>query len=144
MTMIIAMPLIGRIFDMVRTRYVIAAVLITNALALFGITLVSNYPGAVAYAITFGVTNAFMMTMFGYLWPRYFGRAHLGSIQGVGQMFGIVGASIAPLPVGYAIDAFGSATGVIRMLSVLEIMVAVIVVLFLRTPAGVEVSDKLE
>jgi len=143
-TMIVAMPFIGRLFDVVRTRYVIAAVLITNALALFGITLVSNYPGAVAYAITFGVTNAFMMTVFGYLWPRYFGRAHLGSIQGVGQMFGVVGASIAPLPVGYAIDAFGSATGVIRMLSILEVVVAVIVILFLRTPAGVDVPDKLE
>ncbi len=143
-TMIVAMPLIGRLFDAVRTRYVIAAALIINALALFGITLVSSYPAAIAYAITFGMTNAFMMTIFGYLWPRYFGRAHLGSIQGVGQMFGVVGASIAPLPVGYAIDAFNSATGVIRMLSIFEVLVAIIVVLFLRTPAGVEVADKLE
>jgi len=143
-TMIIAMPLIGRLFDAVRTRYVIAAALITNALALIGITFVSNYLGAVAYAVTFGVTNAFMMTIFGYIWPRYFGRAHLGSIQGVGQMFAVVGASIAPLPVGYAIDAFDSATGVIRTLSIIEVVVALIVVLLLRTPAGVEVSDKLE
>ena len=118
--------------------------MLINAFALFGITMVSNYTGAVAYAITFGVTNAFMMTMFGYLWPRYFGRAHLGSIQGVGQMFGVVGASLAPLPIGYAIDTFSSATGVIRILSVAEILVAVIVVLWLRTPPGVEVPDGLE
>lgn len=143
-TMIIAMPLIGRLLDLVRTRYVIAAALIANALALFGITLVSNYSGAVVYAIIFGVTNAFMMTIFGYLWPRYFGRAHLGSIQGVGQMFGIVGASIAPLPVGYAIDALDSASGVIRTLSILEVMVAILVIVLLKTPVGVEVSDKLE
>jgi len=143
-TMIITMPFIGRLFDTVRTRYVIAAALLTNALALFGITFVSNYAGAVAYAITFGVTNAFMMTIFGYLWPRYFGRAHLGSIQGVGQMFGVVGASLGPLPVGYAIDAFDSATDVIRILSIIEVAVAIIVVLFLRTPAGVDVPDKLE
>ena len=142
--MIIVMPFTGRLFDVVRTRYVIAAALLINAFALFGITMVSNYTGAVAYAITFGVTNAFMMTMFGYLWPRYFGRAHLGSIQGVGQMFGVVGASLAPLPIGYAIDTFSSATGVIRILSVAEILVAVIVVLWLRTPPGVEVPDGLE
>jgi len=67
MTMIVAMPLIGRIFDMVRTRYVIALALLANAIALLGITFVSHYPGAVAYAMTFGITNAFMMTMFGAL-----------------------------------------------------------------------------
>lgn len=85
-----------------------------------------------------------MMTMFGYLWPRYFGRAHLGSIQGVGQMFGVVGASLAPLPVGYAIDTFGSPVGVIRALSAIAVIVAVLVVLLLRTPSGVEVPDGLE
>lgn len=143
-TMIITMPLIGRLFDAVRTRFVIAAALSINAMALYGITLVSNYPSAVLYAVTFGITNAFMMTMFGYLWPRYFGRAHLGSIQGVGQMFGVVGASIAPVPVGYAIDTFNSATGVIRSLSAIEILIAIIVILMLRTPPGVDVPIGLE
>lgn len=142
--MIVTMPLIGRLFDAVRTRYVIAAAMLVNAMALFGITLVSNYPLAVAYAITFGVANAFMMTMFGYLWPRYFGRAHLGSIQGVGQMFGVVGASLAPLPVGYAIDTFNSPIWVIRILAVIAVAVAVIAVLLLRTPAGVKVPAGLE
>ncbi len=143
-TMVLAMPLIGKLFDVVRSRYVIAAALSFNALALIGITLVSNYPQAVLYAVTFGITNAFMMTMFGYIWPRYFGRAHLGSIQGIGQMYGVVGASIAPVPVGYAIDAFSSATAVIRTLSVLEIAMAVAVVVLLRTPPGVDVPQGLE
>lgn len=143
-TMIIAMPLVGRLFDVVRTRFVIAFALFANAVALFGITLVTSYSGAIAYAVTFGVTNAFMMTMFGYLWPRYFGRAHLGSIQGVGQMFGVVGASVAPLPVGFAIDTFNSTTGVIRTLSVIEVIIAITIIVLLRTPAGVDVPDGLE
>ncbi len=142
--MIVTMPLIGRLFDALRTRYVIAAGMFINALALFSITIISHFPGAVAYAITFGVSNAFMMTMFGYLWPRYFGRAHLGSIQGVGQMFGVVGASLAPLPVGFAIDTFDDPVWVIRALSIMAVIVAVIVVALLRTPAGVDVPDGLE
>ncbi len=143
-TMIVAMPVAGRLFDTIRTRYVIALALVINALALTGITLVTSFPGAVAYAITFGVTNAFMMTMFGYLWPRYFGRAHLGSIQGVGQMFGVVGASLAPLPVGYAIDKLNTTSGVLRTLSAIEIAIAVVVVLLLVTPEGVDVPEGLE
>ena len=142
--MIIAMPIAGRLFDAIRTRFMIAVTLVINALALTGITLVSDYSGAIAYAITFGITNALMMTMFGYLWPRYFGRAHLGSIQGVGQMFGVVGASLAPLPVGYAIDKLSTTTGVLRTLSAIEVAVAVVVVLFLVTPDGVDVPEGLE
>lgn len=143
-TMVITMPLVGKLFDAVRSRYVIAAALLFNAMALIGITLVSSYSGAVAYAVTFGITNAFMMTMFGYIWPRYFGRAHLGSIQGLGQMFGVVGASLAPVPVGYAIDAFGSATSVLRTLSAAEMAMAVTVVVLLKTPPGVDVPPGLE
>ena len=138
------MPLTGRLFDALRTRYVIAAGMFVSAVALFSITLVASNSAAIAYAIAFGVGNAFMMTMFGYLWPRYFGSAHLGSIQGVGQMFGVVGASVAPLPVGYAIDTFNSPVGVIRTLAAVAVVMAVIVVLFLKTPAGVDVPDGLE
>ncbi|OED34768.1 hypothetical protein AB833_31960 [Chromatiales bacterium (ex Bugula neritina AB1)] len=143
-TMVVTMPLIGRLFDAVRSRYVIAAALTFNALALICITLVSSYASAVLYAVIFGATNAFMMTMFGYIWPRYFGRTHLGSIQGMGQMFGVVGASIAPVPVGYAIDTFNSASGVLRGLSVIELAMAVAVVMLLRTPPGVDVPAGLE
>ncbi len=143
-TMVVAMPLVGRCMDAIRSRFVIAAALTFNALALIGITLVASYASAALYAVIFGITNAFMMTMFGYIWPRYFGRAHLGSIQGVGQMFGVVGASVAPVPVGYAIDTFNSATGVLLGLSAIEIAMAVIVVVFLRTPPGVTVPEGLE
>jgi MFS family permease len=143
-TMTVTMPIAGRLFDTVRTRFVIALTLIVNAIALVGITQVTSFGGAIAYAVTFGFTNALMMTMFGYLWPRYFGRAHLGSIQGVGQMFGVVGASLAPVPVGYAIDKLGSASGVLIGLSVVEVAMAAVVVCFLTTPAGVEVPAGLE
>lgn len=142
--MVVAMPVIGRLFDIVRTRFAIAAELVLIALALFSITRVDSLASAVFYAVVFGLTTAFMMTMFGYIWPRYFGRAHLGSIQGAGQMVGVIGASLAPLPVGYAIDLFGSTVWVIRLLAVLSFIVAVVVVLWLRTPAGVPVPDGLE
>lgn len=143
-TMVITMPFIGKLFDKIRTRLVIAIALCMNALALLSITLVDSFSSAIFYAIVFGMTNAFMMTMFGYLWPRYFGRAHLGSIQGIGQMYGVLGASLAPLPVGYAIDTLSSSEGVLRSLAVFEIAIALLVVIFLRTPTGVSIPEGLE
>ncbi len=144
LTLVIFMPLVGRLFDWIKTRYVIALALFVNALALIAITFATSYPMALLYAFVFGITNAFMLTMFGYLWPRYFGRPHLGSIQGIGQMIGVVGASLGPVPVGWAIDRLGSGSSVLQLLAILPVIMAVICVLFLRTPAGIEAPDGLE
>ena len=84
------------------------------------------------------------MTMFGYLWPRYFGRNHLGSIQGTGQMIGVVGASLGPLPVGWAFDAIGDATWTLRLLAVIPVGIAVVAVLFLKTHQTITEAEHLE
>ncbi len=101
-TMVGVMPLVGRMFDKLRTRYVIALALIVTGVNLIGITQVTSFSTGLVYAVLFGLNNALSMTMFGYVWPRYFGRRHLGSIQGTGQMVGVFGASLGPLPVGLA------------------------------------------
>ena len=94
--MVATMPLVGRLFDRCRTRYVFAAALLVTATALVGITFVQDLTGAIVYALIFGLNNAFSMTLFGYIWPRYFGRRYLGSIQGVGQTIGVVGTCSVP------------------------------------------------
>ena len=142
--MVAAMPLVGRLFDRARTRYVFALGLLITASSLVGVTLVTDAATSVAYAVVFGVNNAFSMTLFGYIWPRYFGRRHIGSIQGVGQMIGVVGASLGPLPVGLAFDLLGSPTLTIRLLAVFPIVAAVLVVLFLRTSPAVTGYAHLE
>jgi MFS family permease len=142
--MVATMPLVGWLFDRVRTRTVFALGLLVTASSLIGVTLVSDAVTSVAYAAVFGLNNAFSMTMFGYIWPRYFGRRHLGSIQGTGQMIGVVGASLGPLPVGLAFDLLGSPTLTIRLLAILPLLAAVIAVAALRTPKGVTGSEHLE
>jgi MFS family permease len=144
LTLVIFMPLVGRLFDWLKTRYVIALALLVNAMALVAITFATSYPTALLYAFVFGITNAFMLTMFGYLWPRYFGRPHLGSIQGIGQMIGVVGASLGPIPVGWAIDRLGSGSSVLQMLAVLPVVMAAVCIFFLRTPSGIEAPKGLE
>ena len=142
--MVAAMPLVGRLFDRLRTRYVFALGLSITAASLVGVTLVTDAATSVAYAILFGLNNAFSMTLFGYIWPRYFGRRHIGSIQGVGQMIGVVGASLGPLPVGLAFDLLGSPTLTIRLLAVFPIVAAVLALLFLRTAPKVTGYAHLE
>ena len=142
--MVATIPLVGRLFDRVRTRYVFALGLVVTATSLIGVTLVTGAATSVAYAAVFGLNNAFTMTMFGYIWPRYFGRRHLGSIQGTGQMIGVVGASLGPLPVGLAFDLLGSPTLTIRLLAILPLIAAAIALFYLRTPKAVTGNEHLE
>lgn len=132
-TMVIAMPIIGRMFDTVRTRFMFIAVLLVTTASLVLVTLVTSLPIAVIYAMIFGLNNALMMNMISYIWPRYFGRKHLGSIQGTGQMVGVVGASVGPLPIGLAFDLIGNATLTLQLLAIFPAACAVLA-LFLRTP----------
>ena len=135
-TMMLSMPLVGRAFDRLRTRYVFGAGLLVTSAALIGVTLVRDLGGAIAYALLFGLNNAFSMTLFGYLMPRYFGRRFLGRLQGTGQMVAVVGASLGPLPVGIAFDFLGGATLTLRLLALIP-FACFLAALFLRTPAGV-------
>lgn len=143
-TMLVMMPVIGKMFDNLKTRYVIALGLFTTATSLVSITFASTLFPAIIYAMIFGLNNSVTMTMFGYVWPRYFGRKHLGSIQGTGQLVGVIGASLGPLPVGLAYDLVGDATWTLRLLALYPALAAIVVLLFLRTPASVEREGRLE
>jgi len=142
--MVVFMPLVGKFFDNFPTKYVLATGLLINSISLISITYSNNEAYSLFYAVSFGINNAFSMTMFGYIWPRYFGRKHLGSIQGTGQMIGVIGASLGPLPVGFAIDYLGSSLIIIRYLSVYPIIMAVIIIMFLKSPSSLSINSKLE
>lgn len=142
--MVVFMPLVGKFFDNFPTKYVLATGLLINSISLISITYSNSEAYSLFYAVSFGINNAFSMTMFGYIWPRYFGRKHLGSIQGTGQMIGVIGASLGPLPVGFAIDYLGSSLITIRYLSVYPIIMAIIIIMFLKSPSSLSINSKLE
>jgi len=133
LTMAVMMPLVGRLFDTVKTRYVFATGLAITAASLCAVTFADSLVSTVIYAFIFGLNNAFSMTMLGYVWPRYFGRRHLGQIQGTGQMIGVVGASLGPLPVGIAFDLIGDPTWTIRLLAIIPVAAAILALFLLHT-----------
>ena len=91
---VLTQPIVGRCLDKFPTPRVITMSLATLCAALLSMSMVSDLLTAILYAVIFGINNAFNMTLFGYLWPRYFGRRHIGSVQGTGQMIGVIGLSL--------------------------------------------------
>jgi MFS family permease len=133
LTMVLAMPVFGRMLDRFPTKPLFAVALLTMTAAMLALVLVRDVPTAVVYSVVFGINNAAVHTHISYLWPRYFGRRFLGSIQGSAQTIAVVGASIGPIPLGAAYDLFGSYQGALLLLSILPVLCAV-AVLFMRPP----------
>lgn len=123
-TMVIGMPLIGRLLDRFPTQPIFAGAMLTQSAALITIVFVHDLTSAVLYGIVFGINNAAVQTHYTYVWPRFFGRRHLGSIQGTAQTIGVIGASIGPLPFGAAFDLYGNYVGVLLASSVLPVVCA--------------------
>ena len=132
LVMALSMPLIGRTLDQTNPKYVFALTLILLAVCLAGITLVTTQMTAVIYALCFGVLTGTNMTLFGFMWAHYFGRKHLGSIQGVGQALGVIGASLGPLPLGIAFDKYGSYTEALHFLAFMPIACAILASFLIR------------
>lgn len=132
LAMVAAFPLIGRMLDRWPTHIVFAATLLLMAASLASVNLVYDVPTAIAYAILFGMLNGFMFSLISFLWARYFGRKHLGEVQGTGQMITVIGASLGPLPFGVAYDLTGSYTETLLLFALLPLILAIVAWLFLR------------
>ena len=100
--------------------------------SLLSITFASNTIYSMIYAIIFGINTGFNLSLFGYIWPRYFGRLHVGSIQGTGQMILVVGASIGAMPFAISIDLGYNLLTTIRISALYPFLSAFLCFFFLR------------
>ena len=131
---VVSAPVLGRIMDRTPSRFMYAGALLVMAGALVALHLVDDVATAIAYAVVFGLANASMHVNVGYLWADYFGRRHLGSIQGTGQTCLIVGASLGPLPFSLSLDFTGNYSAAVAGSAALCVLVALAAALFLRYP----------
>ena len=137
--MVVTMPLVGRLLDRLRTRFAFALALVVQSLSLLGASVVTDIISAIAFAVVFGLNNACSMTLFGYIFPRYFGRKHLGSIQGARQTILVIGASVGPPLIGYSAELTSGFEGPLRAAAIYPLICAVLAAIFLRTPAPLDV-----
>ena len=130
--MIIFIPIAGKILDKFQTHNIIGLALLVTTASLMSITFATNTTYALIYSIIFGINNAFNLSLFGYIWPRYFGRLHVGSIQGTGQMVLVVGASIGAMPFAAAMDLGYDLLNTIRLSALYPFLSAFLCFFFLR------------
>ena len=125
---------VGRMLDRFRTERMIAVGLVILTASLWLASAISGLSTAVLFSVVFGLSNAVSMNYVAFMWPRYFGRTHLGRIQGVGQTITVIGASLGPLPLALSKDYFGSYGPMLVGVGAIPLFFAVIAFFFLRDP----------
>ena len=70
-----------------------------------------------AWATAMGLGGGLVMVLFFSVWPRVYGRAHLGRIQGAAQAMTVLASAIGPLLLAACVEWTGSYAGMFNILA---------------------------
>ncbi len=132
----------GRLLDRYSARLLLSLVMLLLAATMVLVLVMHSPWQAFVYAAMQGLVSGCFRVMDATVWPKYYGRLHLGSIKGA-TMLGIIGAtSLGPYPLGLSLDTFGSYAPVLLSLLALPLAIAVLALFVQRPekPAGMAVA----
>jgi MFS family permease len=70
------------------------------------------------WATAMGLGGGIMTVLFFSVWPRVFGRAHLGQIQGAAQALTVLASALGPLLLAWGVRWSGSYAAMFQALAV--------------------------
>ncbi len=89
--------LIGWLTSKVRLRYCLAIMAASMGISAAGITALASFPGKAAFVIGGGIAWGCFGTLMSVMYPRFFGRRHLGKISGWSMLALVLASAVAPL-----------------------------------------------
>jgi MFS family permease len=124
----------GWLAGRVRLGQLLAAALAVLAAGLVALPHLLTEAHVAAWAMAMGLGGGLVMVLFFSVWPRVFGRRHLGRIQGVAQSLTVLASAIGPLLLARCVEATGSYAAMFRILAGV-IALAALAALATPTPA---------
>ena len=95
----------GNITDKFGAKKILPFSLIPQCIAML-ILMVTSHPMAqILYMFTTGMTVGIRVTIGGAIWPEIYGVTNLGGIRALATFFMVLSTAIAPVSMGYLIDA---------------------------------------
>ncbi|TMN22205.1 MFS transporter [Lentibacillus cibarius] len=103
----------GFITERIPTNYLLASVFVIEIIFLLMLLVTESALMAILFGIVWGAANGLERIGMNIIWPDYFGRKYVGSINGVGMTMVVIGSSLGPLPFGAGFDLFHNYTPVL-------------------------------
>ena len=123
----------GWIMDYIDPKIALAGLSVLTVIGLLSLLFITEYWHTLIYALVLGIAFGGSIPARPILTSEYFGTRAFGSITGLMQSLGVIGAFIAPVLMGYVFDSTGSYRAAILILSGL-IAVAIPLALVLPKP----------
>lgn len=98
----------GWLSSRTRLKYLLFVMNLAALAGVIGLLYLSTWLGLVAYIAGNGICGGFFSALTGIVWPRFFGRTHLGAISGLGMSSMVIASGIGPLVFSLSKDSFGS------------------------------------
>ena len=131
-TALLGVPL-GWVVDRVDAKYLLSVSLVILTAVILLSSRITSVQVAILFGVMFGVANGFQRVVGSVIYANYFGRKHLGSIQGLTSTFGATASGIGPLIYGVGRDLAGNYTPSLWLSAIYPIVMAVLV-LFMKRP----------
>ncbi|RPI57567.1 MAG: MFS transporter [Acidobacteria bacterium] len=87
------------------------------AAGLLALPYVSTVAMAMVWASMMGLGGGLVMVLFFSVWPRVYGRRHLGRIQGVAQAMTVLASAVGPLLLAATVERTGSYAAMFYLLA---------------------------
>jgi MFS family permease len=98
---------VGTLADRVPARFLLSATMALLTLSLLLAALLQPGPIILVYAIVLGAAAGASWPLVSTLLPRWYGLAHIGSIQGVSTLIGVAASAAGPVVLSVASDSIG-------------------------------------
>ena len=85
-----------------------AVSLFVLAAGLIALPFLASEAQVMVWASTMGLGGGLVMVLFFSVWPRVFGRRHLGRIQGSAQALTVIASAVGPLLLAWCVERTGS------------------------------------
>jgi len=107
----------GWLASHVQLGQLMAMSLFVLAAGLAALPHVSTHLHVMIWATAMGLGGGLVMVLFFSVWPRVFGRRHLGRIQGAAQALTVLASAVGPLLLAWCVEWTGSYTMMFRVLA---------------------------
>jgi len=106
----------------------LAASLFVLAAGLAALPLVTTIAQVMAWATAMGLGGGLVMVLFFSVWPRVYGRKHLGLIQGAAQAMTVLASAVGPLLLAWCVEWTGSYAAMFYLLAALIAIAAAVAI----------------
>jgi MFS family permease len=121
---------------------VLAASLAILTAGLAALPYVSATWHIMLWAASMGFGGGLVTVLFFAVWPRVFGRRHLGRIQGAAQAITVVASAVGPLFLAWCVDRTGSYAAMFQILAAVIAAIAVAALLIDLPPPFAAVQPR--